>query len=302
MELLQSAPAKVDAGTDITLKVKASCPSACDLRGSMVRVLAQDGSVLHEAALAGCEEGSSETDAFTVKAPVELGEFTWSVVFPAQEMAGVLHEECAAPLTFTVKPHATSLAVWDIPSPIPFSSMFTIKVGVKCSAACSLVGQKIDIYDEQREKVATAALGSTPWPGTSALYWAEVELDAPDTEGYYKWEVRFPQPDIDLPHDEASYTFAFTTARPPEHVVRVEVITHDKKTPVKNAQVLMRPQRGYPYRGYTDEDGVARLAVPKAEYELYVSKTSYEVFRTTIEVTDDVSVQAEIIASPSVLF
>lgn len=292
--MTEPAAAEVDAGTDISLKVKVSCPSACDLRGKIVRIIAQDSTVAKEVALTSFEEEINETDEFTVKAPIELGECTWSVVFPAQEVARVLHGVSSTPVTFNVKPHSTSIAVWDVPFPIPFGGKFKIKVGVKCSADCSLGGQKVAVYGQKGKKVATGALGGVPWPGTRALYWAGVELEAPDVEGHYRWRVKCPKPDLELPHKEASYHFAFTTARPPEHVVTVEVIAQDTKTPIKNAHVLLRPQRGYPYRGNTDEGGVAKLEVQKGEYELHASKDGYKEYQTTAQVAGDVAITAEL--------
>jgi hypothetical protein len=292
-EMVQSAPPEVDAGTNIALKVKVSCPSACDLRGKVVRVISQDTGVAKEVALTTREEEINETDEFTVKAPIEPGESAWSVVFPAQEVGGVIHEESSAPVVFTVKPHSTSIAVWDVPSPIAFNDKFKIKVGVKCSAECNLMDKEIRIHGQRGKKVATQALGGVPWSGTSALYWAEVELEAPDVEGFYRWRVKFPRPDLELPHDEASCYFAFTTARPPEHVVTVEITGEDTKAPLKYAIVALHSGRT-PWRGSADDGGVARVSVPKGEYDLYVLANAYKVFHTTAEVAGELTVKAEL--------
>ncbi|HUW95408.1 MAG TPA: hypothetical protein VMW58_06440 [Anaerolineae bacterium] len=292
-EMIQSAPPEVDAGTDIALKVKVSCPSACDLRGKTVRIIAQDSTVAKEVALTGFEEEMNETDEFTVKAPIELGACTWSVVFRAQEVGGVLHEESSTSVMFNVKPHSTSMAVWGVPSPIAFNDMFKIKVGVKCSAECNLMDKEIRIYGQKGKKVATGALGGVPWPGTSALYWAEVELEAPGVEGYHQWAVKFPKPDLEVPHEEASYTLAFAAARPPEHVVTVEVTDKRTKTPIKKALVALHSS-GTPYRNPTDDGGVARVSVPQGEYQLHVLKADYEEFQTTAEVATDTKLKVEL--------
>jgi predicted class III extradiol MEMO1 family dioxygenase len=99
---------------------------------------------------------------------------------------------------------------------------------------------------------------------------------------------------VELPHEGASYTFAFVTARQPEHVVTVEVIDKDVKTPIKNARILLHPHKGYVYRNRTDERGVARVNVPKGEYRLYVLKDDYKDFQTTAEVASDVTIKAEL--------
>ena len=46
--LSRSPAAEVDAGTDIVLKVKVSCPHGCDLRGRVINVMAPDGAVVAE--------------------------------------------------------------------------------------------------------------------------------------------------------------------------------------------------------------------------------------------------------------
>jgi hypothetical protein len=291
--MVKAALAELDAGTDFGMKVRLSCPHACDLRGSIIRIVAQDGTVVKEIELLEFDGTVNETDEFAVKAPIKPGEYTWTAVFPAQEKGDVLHEESSKPRSFTVKPHATSMAVWDVPSPIVFGDKFKIRVGVRCSAECKLMGKKIEIYDQEGGKVATETLGGVPWPTTSALYWVEVELEAPSIEGCYRWTVKFPKPDLELPHEGASYTFAFVTARPPEHVVTVEVIDKATKTPLKDAGVFLNPNKSY-----TDEHGVASVMVPKGGYELYVSKYEYEEFQTTIEVAGDVTVKTELVFCP----
>ena len=50
-------------------------------------------------------------------APQRVGEHAWSIVFPAHEFEGVLHEQSTLSMSVRTRPHATSLAVWAIPSP-----------------------------------------------------------------------------------------------------------------------------------------------------------------------------------------
>jgi hypothetical protein len=294
--MLEAAPAEIYAGSNIALQVRVSCPEKCNLQGGKVRIVDGEGAAIKEIELTEFDGTGNETDEFVVKAPTTPGSYTWTSVFPGQEKEGILHEESSAPFPFIVEPHATSIAVWDVPSPIVFNTKFKLKVGVKCSAECKLTDKKVEIYDHEGAKVATGTLSDAPWSGTSALYWAGVELKAPSVEGYYTWGVKFPKSDLELPHEAASYTFAFATARQPEHVVTVEVIEKkDTKTPVKNADVLLHPHSGSPYRNRTDDGGVAKLEVPKGEYQLYVSKGGdYRESQTTIEVAGDVKVKVEL--------
>lgn len=290
--LVQEVPAEVDAGTDIVLQVKVSCASGCDLRGKPVKVMAPDGAVM-TSELAKFEENVNETEGFAFKAPKQVGEFTWSVVFPCHEAEGIVHEESSTPLSFRTRPHRTSMAVWDIPLPVTIGSLFKIKVGVKCSATCQLTDQPIEVHDETGTRIGTRRLGETPWPQTSGLYWAEVEVTAPSAEGVYSRIVNFSPPELELPHEGASSKFSFRTARPPEHTVTVEVVDKDSKAPLKNADVLLNI-----YRGSCDECGVAKVEVPKGKYDLYVSKDDYETFQTSVEVTENITVKAELVFAP----
>jgi len=293
--MVKAALAELDAGTDIALKVKVSCSLACDLRGKTINIIAQDAVVAEEIELTTFDETGNETGEFVMRAPIEPGEYTWTAVFPAQETEGVLHEESSAPFSFAVKPHTTSIAVSGVPSPIALGDEFRIKVEVKCAAGCKLAGQEIEIYDHQGAKVATGTLGDVPSPDATALSCAEVTLEAPSQEGRYRWTARFPKPDLELAHEEAFCTFAFGTAKQPEHVVTIEVMDKDTKTPIKNAQVLLRPRlyRGSAYKSRTDEGGVARVSVPTGNYQLYVSWDGKDTLLSSVEVTGDVTLKAE---------
>jgi hypothetical protein len=297
--VIKAGPAEADAGTVMAFKVRVSCSSACDLRGKTVKIIAQDAVVKEmEIELTEFDGVVTETDEFVVKAPTKPGRYTWASVFPAQEKDGVLHGESSAPFSFIVKSHITSMTVWDVPSPIVLRTKFKLKVGVRCSAECKLAGKKIEIYDHEGVKVATGTLGDFPWPDTAGLYWAEVELEAPGTEGYYRWETKLPTTDLKLPHEEASWIFGFSTARPPEHVVTVEVFDKDTKTPLKNALVALH-SCSTPYRNRTDDGGVARVSVPKGDYKLSIVQTDYEMFEMTVEVASDVAIKAELLFAPA---
>jgi hypothetical protein len=286
------APSSEVAGSaDMALKVKVSCPSACDLWGRMVRIVAHDDALAGEAALVSFDGTENVTDDFVVRAPFEPGEYTWTAVFPAQEKGGVLHEESSTSFSFTVEPHGTSLEVWDVPSPIALGDEFKIKVGVRCSSECSLAGEKIEIYDHEGTELASATLGEEPWSGNVALYWAEVELKAPGTEARQRWTARHPKPDPESLHEETSSAFTFVTAREPECVVTIEVVDKDAETPNANARVRLRPlvYRGSTYMAQTDESGVATLRVPRGKYQLYVWGDEYEKVVPSLKVDGDLT-------------
>src|SRR6266849_175033 len=128
IEVSEPVPSEVAVGAEIILKVKVSCDAGCDLRGLPVKVTAPDGVVVtsepatHDAEI-------NETKTITLMSPQRVGEHAWSVVFPPHEIEGVLHEQSTLPISVRTTPHTTSLAVWDIPSPVVMGDRFEIKVG-----------------------------------------------------------------------------------------------------------------------------------------------------------------------------
>ena len=111
---------------------------------------------------------------------------------PLIEKDGVLHEETATEFSFTAMPHAASVNVWGLPSAIAAGERFRFKVGIKCSAGCKLAGRPLSIFDHEGAQVGAASLRDDVWPGTSALYFAEVEAQAPLATGDSRWQVETP--------------------------------------------------------------------------------------------------------------
>ena len=280
-----------DAGTGMVLKVRASCSEKCCLQGGKVRIVDGHGVVVEETGLSGFDGTVNETDEFVVRAPIEPGEYRWTVMFAGQEMAGVWHEQNSAPFSLTVKAHAVSISVWDVPSQVAVGDGFSIKVGVKCSAGCSLAGHRIEIYDQQAERVVTATLSEAPWPSTIALHWVEVGLAAPGMENCYKWEARFSTADLELPHEQASRSFSLSTEPKPDYVVTIDVLDKQTQAPIKGALVALPP-----YRSYTDEAGVARIEVPRGSYTLRASKgIEYEALETTVRIARNLTMKVELL-------
>jgi len=288
----QPIPPEFEAGADIILKVKVSCPEGCDLRAIPVSVMAAD-EIIGSSELATFEEAVNETETFALKAPGQVGEHTWTVLFQGHEIEGIVHQEGSLAVSFTTIPHPTSMAVWDVPSPAIMSRSFKAKVGVKCSAACQLAGRLVQVVDEEGIQIGGSTLGDTPWPGTSALYVAEVELTAPGTEGLALWSAMFAAAEPGLPHDEASATFSFRTARPPEHRVRVRVVEKETEAPLEDVEVRLGV-----YRASTDAAGLASLELPGGVYELNAWKSSYETFPRTVEVGKDLMIRVEAQVAP----
>lgn len=186
---------------------------------------------------------------------------------------------------------ATSMVVWDVPSPVVVSSSFAVKVGVKCSAASTPAGRLVEVRDASGFLMAGGRLGDTPWPGTSALHVAEVELSAPAAEGVFSWAVRFP---ASSPREKASATFSFRTVRPPEHCVTVRVTDKESQAPIEDAEVRLGV-----YRAATDRQGLATLELPGGLYDLEAWKTGYATVPTTVDVSRDLLIEVLAAGSPA---
>ena len=286
---VEVSPSEVDAGADMTLKGKVLCSPAADLRGTTLLVKDQDGAWAQSIELAEFDGETNETGEFVVKAPVRPGAYTWLAVCPAHAEAGVSHEETSAPFSFTVKPHSTRVVVWDAPSAIERGEKFSIKLGVKCSSQCRPDGWALEVRDHDGKELARATLNDDPWPGTAAVYYTEVDLTAPDTEGRYTWEAKAPAAGLDIPHAECIASFGVRVVPTPECLLTVVAIDMESQTPVKGAKVVV-----HPYRAFTDERGVAEVKVPKGEYRLFVSGKNYFPFRSDSEVSTDMTIRAEL--------
>jgi hypothetical protein len=288
---VEVAPSEVDAGGDLTVTVRASCPHGCDLSGQRVSIRDRDGAELAHADLSA-DDGEAYT-ALVLQAPDDVGEHVWRAVLATHERNGIRHDEVATPFSFTAMPHAASVNVWELPSAILAGERFSFKVGIRCSAGCKLAGRALSITDHGGAQIAAAKLGDDVWPGTSALYFAEVEAQAPRTLGDFTWQVATPASDQSVPHAAGSCGFAVKVVEPPDHEVTVEAFDGATQTPIKGAHVLL-----HPYRALTNERGVAKVKVAKGRYTLFVSGFNYIGHERIIDVTSDVTARAELVVEP----
>jgi hypothetical protein len=185
--------------------------------------------------------------------------------------------------------HQTSLAVWDIPSPAA-GEWFSIKVGAKSSVGGALGARRIEVLDGEAV-VADARLGDAPWPGTDALFWAEVELHAPDQPGLVTLSVRFDAAELDEPHEGASSPFKVSVVAKPEHTLTVKVVADG--VPVEDAIVRLGPTRAS-----TNASGVATVKLAKGRYDLVVWKAGYDAPETPLTIEADAFAQIDVRAVP----
>src|SRR5213594_713003 len=287
------SPDVVDAGADVTLQAKVSCSPPCDLRGHALLVKDHAGADLRRVELTEFDGVTNRTREFVMKAPVKPGEYTWLAVSPAVVKEGVSYIQASAPISFTVKAHTTFVVTWDTPSAVVIGERFKVKVGIKCSNQCDFTNRDFGIYDHTGAQVGRSALSGDRWPGTTGLYFAEVELQAPAREGLYTRSVRSAGSDAGIPHTEGSISFGVRIVSHPEWRVTVEAVDKDSQTPLSGARVVM-----HPYNAITDERGVAEVRVAKGAYTLFVTQTKYLTFGQPVEVTADMKARVELELEP----
>src|SRR6185295_6452575 len=209
----------------------------------------------------------------------QVGEHRWTVTVATPENTA----QGTLAFSFKTVPHATSLAVWDTPSPVIRNTKFTVKAGAKCTASCKLGGRVIEVRDETDKVMGSAALSDATWAETVSLYWTSVNLKAPRKLGLHAWTVSFAAGDLRLPHEGDASRFSFVTVAEPAHSVSVKVIDKKTKAPVANAQVRVGP-----FRAVTNASGSAKLGVSKGEFPLVVTHARYEMAERTLDVAKDV--------------
>jgi hypothetical protein len=285
LEVVPPLPAELPVGTSVSFRVRVSGTDA-NLRGARIEVVASHYLVAAPA-LAEHGDGFTETAAIAVRAPATLGSFGLVVVFPRQQIGRDVFEECELPIAFKTVPHKTSVAVWGVASPVEAGRRLAVTAGVKSAGGCELKGATVEIVDDADAPIGRGRLGNTPWPGTG-LYWAEIELTAPERTGTHAWRAIFPVQEVKLAHDASSAAFGFAVVPPPEHRLTVRVTEAEGAAPLGGVELALGP-----YRAATDAMGTARLDVPAGRFSLAAWKAGFEGAPTDVEVAGDLSLQVE---------
>ena len=235
----------------------------------------------------------SETAAITLAAPPHLGVHVFRLTLSPHEIADTHYAQAVLDVSVRVTPQATSLAVWDVPSPVVAGTGFVIRAGAKSTASVALAGGAIEVCTETGDIAGRGVLSDAPLQDTGALYWTDIQLKAPPTEGMVTWSARFEASELILPHDGAATSFSIAVVPPPEHVLSVRVIEQATAEPIPDVELRLGA-----YRGTTGASGLAQIALPKGRYELRLWKVGFEAPPRPVEIGADAFVEIEALVVP----
>ena len=281
-------PREVEAGGDLTVQGRVSAAAADGPPARRLVIETADRETVGTVELTGGDEATEMIGEIVVPAPVRPGTYVWRAVCAAAAPASVA-PEAATSFSFIVRPHPTQVVVWDTPTAVERGQRFGVTVGVKCPRGCRPEGWVVEVRDHEGTRQATASLSDAPWPGTASLYYATVDLTAPDAEGRLAWEARAPGDAAEVEHAEGTARFGVRVAPRAECRVTVVAVDAVQRTPVSRAQVVM-----HPYRAVTDERGIAELSVPKGTYRLFVSGPEHVPFRWDGALAANLTIRAEL--------
>ncbi len=290
--LSESLPDTVPAGSQLSVTVHVACAKGCDLRGIAVSLFAPDGTTsAHD--IATFDARINATGEIKLQLPAETGHRNWRFAVAGHTHGSSGRHDAMLEIPISVVAHPTSLAIWTLPDAATVRERFTVAVGAKSSGGHDLGGQKIEVCDAGGAVAGRAILAREPLQGTSALYWAEIALVAPDVPGISTWTARFAADRTELPHTAATATFTVAIVAKPEHCLIVDVADKLTSAPIEDAIVRVGA-----VRGATDAQGRAELTIAKGFYEVLVWKAGFEAPSLTIEMTADKQLRVDVAPVP----
>lgn len=144
----------------------------------------------------------------------------------------------------------------------------------------------MEIIGEMGVAAGVGVLGTTPWPGTSALYWTEIDLAAPAAQGHYSWTVNAGATATMPRHERASRKVDLIAVGPPEHCVAIKITRHDTGASLEDVQVRVGA-----FRVATDLAGLATIEVPADTYEVAAWKAGYEIASKHADIASSMQIE-----------
>lgn len=282
---LSISPQEADAGAGVTLHAVVGCPEEYDLSGDEISFRDTAGREIGSAALTA-REGNDFGAEITVAAPTVLGEHTYEAALIPASADGFGHAGATAEARCSVKAHDAYLNVWDIPATITAGDAFSFRVGIKCSCGCNLANRGFVVRDERGATVASGTLGGEVWPGTDAVYYAEVQAVAPTDINLHQWTVESAGSNSGIAHASGSLAMRVRTVAAPDQEIRIEALDRESGAPLKGIKLIIGP-----YRATTGEDGVARVKVVADHYVVHASGRHCLPYRDHLDATRPVGLR-----------
>jgi hypothetical protein len=273
----------------LALIARVCCPQFCDLTGTTVLLQSSTGEEW-EVELVAFNGVENETEEFTVRTGTSPGVYSWTATYLDATEGKPSHAETTSSVEVDYRPHAPSLAVWDIPTPVREGEKITLKVGAKCNNDCLLAGTVLSVRDEQDRPVVDVALGAEPWTGSKALYWAEAAFEAPTEMGVHTYRV---YSDSQGDHGAAQTSFSFFVVQKPSYTLSITLRDKETEAPIPSAYASL-----HPYTAITDETGLASIPAVAGEGKLNMGADGYESRQLDIAVTGDVALTLALTAKP----
>jgi hypothetical protein len=232
----------------------------------------------------------NETEEFTVKTGTSPGTYSWTATYLDATEGKPSHAETTSSVEVDYRPHALSLAVWDIPTPVGEGEAITLKVGAKCNNDCLLAGTVLSVRDGQDGPLTDVTLGTEPWAGSKALYWAEATFEAPTKTGAHTYHVRS---DSQGDHAASQTSFSFFVVQKPSCTLSITLKDQATAAPIPSAYASL-----HPYTAITDENGLASVPAVPGEGKLNMGAEGYELRQLDIVVTGDAALTLTLTAKP----
>ncbi|MCL1846358.1 MAG: hypothetical protein FWF91_00115 [Coriobacteriia bacterium] len=178
-----------DDGVELTCTAHVRCHKSCRMTDMPVFIICNETGVETMVELTNYGGIGNSSEEFLLKTGKKPGTYTWNAYFAHVGPKGS-HGEIETTFTYDYYPHALGLNIWGIPTLYVDSGQVSFKVGAECVNFCSLVGGKLTVLDSEGASVADAELGEGLWPGSDALYWAEMTIPVPTEIGTYKYTVQ----------------------------------------------------------------------------------------------------------------
>ena len=308
MELSEPLPETLDMGAPFCLSLAVSGQPGLDLAGVPYQVMQVD-TVICEGVFPSTVRIDPNSDDFDprngpvdlrdrltlwLRAPPSIGDFCWRLVVPGWVRGAEEYTPTELCFSFTTGMHQTSLAVWDVPSPVEINARFRFKVGAKCSACCPLHGHIVEVYDETGAVVARSGLGHADWAEAEGLCWADLVVNAPATLGMATFTIAFPADEHETAaHRSASTSFSVMLVEQACHAASIVVVEKCVGAPVADVHVRL----GF-HRAATDAQGAVAFRVAPGEHRLVLWKAGYAVPEQLITIGDDMCLIVEAEALP----